>query len=134
MVKKSQALNELELKLKYLGNILYELLRCVLLKLVSAIFYQIFILHQMIALQKLGKMFLFHLKSSLSCQDIQFFVLCSSPLFFPVINCLRVWSKKNLKIYGIINCLNINLITFCLISWERNKVWHSNFVHWYRIK
>ena len=20
--------------------------------------------------------------------------------------------------------------TFCLISWERNKVWHWNFVHW----
>ena len=24
--------------------------------------------------------------------------------------------------------------TFCMISWERNKVWHSNFVHWESIK
>ena len=24
--------------------------------------------------------------------------------------------------------------TFCLISWERNKVWHWNFVHWWSVK
>ena len=35
-----------------------------ILKLVSAIFYQIFILHQMIALQDYEKYFLFHLKNS----------------------------------------------------------------------
>ena len=43
------------------------------LKLVSAIFYQIFISHQIIALQKLGKIlfcFLFHVKSSFHSRDI----------------------------------------------------------------
>ena len=44
------------------------------LKLVSAIFYQIFIYHQMIALKKYEKCFLFHLKSSFRSRDIQVFV------------------------------------------------------------
>ena len=34
----------------------------------------------------------------------------SSP-FFPVSHCFRGCSKKNLKIYDVINCLNKNLIT-----------------------
>ena len=84
------------------------------LKLVSAIFCQIVIFHQMIALQK----------------DIQIFVFLSSPLFSPVSHCCSGWSMKNLKVYDIINCLSKNLITFCLIFWERNKVWHWSFVHW----
>ena len=57
------------------------------------------------------KCFLFHQKSSFSTQDIQSFVFSSSLPFFPVTHCLRGWSKKNLKIYDIINCLNKNLIT-----------------------
>ena len=77
-------------------------------KLVSAILYQTFIFYQMIALEKL---FLFHLKSSFGSWDIQIFVFCSSPLFFPVSHCFRGRSKKNLKVYVIINCLNNNLIT-----------------------
>ena len=52
------------------------------------------------------------------------------PSFYPVSHCFRGWSKKNLNIYDVINCLNKNLNIFCLISWERNKVWHWNFVHW----
>ena len=52
------------------------------LKLVSVIFYQMFIFHQMIALQKLWKMFLIHLKSSFLSGDIQIFVFPSS-FFFP---------------------------------------------------
>ena len=39
------------------------------LKLVSTIFYQVFIFHQMIALKKLWKSFLFHLKSSFRSWD-----------------------------------------------------------------
>ena len=38
-------------------------------------------------------------------------VFLSFPLFFLVSHCLRDWSKKNLKIYDVINCLNKNLIT-----------------------
>ena len=81
------------------------------LKLASAIFHQIFIVHQMIALQKLRKMFLFHLKSSFRPQDIQIFVFPSSPLFLSVSHCFRGWPKINLRVYDIINCLNKRLIT-----------------------
>ena len=52
-----------------------------LLKLMSTIFYQIFISHQMIVLQNCEKCFLFHLKSSFRSRDIQIFVFSSSPLF-----------------------------------------------------
>ena len=72
-----------------------------ILKLVFAILYQIFIYYQMIALQKYEKCFLFHL----------FFVFLSSPLFLPVSHCFRGWSKKNLKVYDTINCISKNLIT-----------------------
>ena len=70
-----------------------------------------FYFHQMIALQNYEKCFLFHLKSSFRSRDIQIFVFSSSPLFFPVSHCLRIWSKKNLKIHNVISCLNKNLIT-----------------------
>ena len=81
------------------------------LKLVSAIFDQIFIFNQMIALQKLWKMFFMHLKSSFRSWDIQVFVFPSSPLFLPVSHCVRGCLKINLKVYDVINCLNMNLIT-----------------------
>ena len=83
------------------------------LKLVSAIFYRIFIFHQMIALKKcfLKKCFLFHLKNSFLSWDIQIFVSLSSSLFFPVSHCFGCSFKKNLKVYDAINCLNKNLIT-----------------------
>ena len=54
-----------------------------ILKLVSAIFYQIFIFHQMIALQKLWKMFFISSKRLFRSWDIQIFIFLSSPLFFP---------------------------------------------------
>ena len=57
------------------------------------------------------KCFLFHLKSSFCSQDIHFFVISSSPLLSPVSHCFRGWSKKNPKVYDVINCLNKNLIT-----------------------
>ena len=72
--------------------------------------------------------FLFHLKSSFCSWDIQFFVFPSYPLFRPVRHCFRALSKINLKVYNVMNCLNKNLITFCLISWQGKKVWHWNFV------
>ena len=61
---------------------------------------------------KLWKFFLFHLKSSLLCWDIQFFVFLSSPLFPPVSYGFRLWSKINLKVHDIINCLNKKLTHF----------------------
>ena len=67
-------------------------------------------LHQMIPLNNYEKCFLFHLKSSFHSQEIQVFVFPSSPLFFHFGNCFRVWSKINLKVYDVINCLNKNLI------------------------
>ena len=57
------------------------------------------------------KCFSFHLKSSFRSRDIQALVFSSSPLFLPVSHCFRGWSKKNLKVYDVINCLNKNLIT-----------------------
>ena len=86
---------------------------CQQLKLVSTIFYQIFIFLQMIALQKLWmkKCFLFHLKISFCSQDIQIFVLSSFPFFSAVSHCLSGQSKKNLKVYDVINCLGKKLIT-----------------------
>ena len=66
--------------------------------------------------QNYEKCFSFHLKSSFHSQDIQIFVFLSSPLFLPVSHCFRGWSKINLKVYDIINCLNKNLI--------RHFVWY----------
>ena len=81
-------------------------------------FYQIFIFHQVIALQKL-KNVLFHLKSSFRCRDIQIFVFSSSPLFFPVGYCFRGWFKKNLKVYDVIDCPNKNITHFvCYLEKE----------------
>ena len=100
------------------------------LKLVSTIFYQVIVSHQIIlflTLQKLWKMFF------ISSKNLFSFLRCSnylsSPLFIPVRHCFRGWLKINLKVCDVINCLNINN-TFCLISWKRKKVWHWKFVHW----
>ena len=61
-------------------------------QLVPAIFYQIFIFRQMIALQKLWKKFLFHLKSFFRSQDI--FLFPYSPFFFSLSAfALKVHSK-----------------------------------------
>ena len=91
------------------------------LKLVSATFCQIFIFHQIIALQKLWKMFLFHLNSSFRSRHILIFVLPSSSLFLPVSHCIRGWSKISLQVYDIINCLNKNLITHFVWYLEKEK-------------
>ena len=68
---------------------------------------------------KLWKMFFFNLKSSFRSQDIQIFGYLSSPLFFPVSRCFRGWSKKNLKVYDVINSLDKNLITHFVWYFEK---------------
>ena len=63
----------------------------VLLKLVSAIFYQIFVFPQNDSPSKTMKSFLFHQKSSLCSQDIQTFVI------FPLPFCNFQIQKDKLK-------------------------------------
>ena len=68
--------------------------------------------------------FLFHLKSSFLSQDIQIFVFPSFPFFLPVSHCFRAWSawsKINLKLYDVINCLNKNLITHFVWYFKEEK-------------
>ena len=85
--------------------------RSLVLKLVSAIFHQIFIFYQMIALQKLWKMFFMSSKKLFSFSRYSKFCIFFFPAFFPVSHSFRGWFKKNLKIYDVIDCLNKNLIT-----------------------
>ena len=85
---------------------------CSKLQLVPAIFYQIFIFHQIMALQKLWKMFFYFIWKALFFLEIFKFLYFRLHLFFfSVSHCFRGWSKKNLKVYDVINCLNKNLIT-----------------------
>ena len=94
----------------YDGSNDYDFKKC--LKLVPAVFYQIFIFFTKWSPFKIyEKCFLFPLKSSFRSWDFQIFVFSSTPLFFPVNHSFRGWSKKNLKVYDIIDCLDKNLIT-----------------------
>ena len=63
--------------------------------------------------------FLLYLKSSSCSQDFYIFVL--TPLFPPVSHCFRRWSKINLKVYYVINCLNKNLVTHFVWHLEKEK-------------
>ena len=72
----------------------------------------------------------FHLKSPFHSRDIQIFVFFVFPSSLPVSHCFWAWSKLNPKVCDVINCLNKNLMTHFLISWEGKKIWHWNFVHW----
>ena len=67
------------------------------------------------------KCFLFHLKSSFRSGDIQIFVLLFFPLFLPVGHCFGGWSKINLKVHGVISCLNKNTITHFVRCFEKEK-------------
>ena len=82
-----------------------------LLKSVRAIFYQFFIFYQMIALQKLWKMFFISSKKLFSFSRYSIFYVFVFPSFFSVSHCFRGWSEKKLKVYDVINCLNNNLMT-----------------------
>ena len=83
-----------------------------LLKLVSAIFYQIFISHQMKALQKLQKMLFILSKKLFSFSRYSNFCISIFPSFSPSQPLFRGWLKINLKVYDVINCLNKNLTHF----------------------
>ena len=65
--------------------------------------------------------FFFHLKSCFRSRDIEIFVFPSSPLFLCASHCFKDWSKINLKVYDIINCLNKNLITHFVWYLEKEK-------------
>ena len=80
---------------------IYCLFSFQILKLVSAIFYQIFVSHQMIALQKLWKMLFISYKKLFSFPRYSIFKFLPSPLFLSVSHFF----------FDVINCLNKNLIT-----------------------
>ena len=84
-------------------------------------FHQIFIFSPNYNPSKTEKCFLFHLKGSFRSRDIQFFVFLSFPLFLPVGYCFRGWSKINLKVHDVINCLNKNSITHFVWYLEKEK-------------
>ena len=86
-------------------------------KLASTTFWQIFIFHQMIALQKLWKIIFISSKKLFLFRDIQIFVFPSFPLFLPVsVIALELDPRWILKVHDVINCLNKNLI--------RHFVWY----------
>ena len=51
--------------------------------------------------------------------------------FLPVGHCFTEWSKINLKVYDVLNCLNKNILFDIL---RIKKVWNWNFVHLQNIK
>ena len=94
------------------------------LKLVSAIFHQFYIFHQMIALQKLWKKFFISSKKLfLILRYYSFCMRVRPPLFFSLsaIHCFRDWSKINRKVYDVINCPTKNLITHFVWYLEEEK-------------
>ena len=82
-----------------------------LLKFVSAIFYQIFIFHQMIAVQKLWKMFFVSSKKALFVLEIFKFLYIRPSLFFALSAIALEIDSRKMLVYDIINCLNKNLNT-----------------------
>ena len=91
------------------------------LKLVSAIFCQLFISYQSIALQKLWKMFFVSSKKLFSFSRYAIFCISAFPFFLSVSHCFRGWSKINLKVCDIINCLNKNSIAHFVWYLEKEK-------------
>ena len=67
------------------------------------------------------KCFSFHLKSFFRSRDIQIVVFLSSRLFLSVSHCFRDWSKINLKVYDIINCLSKKFIRHFVWYLEKEK-------------
>ena len=67
--------------------------------------------------------FLFHLKSSFFLEIFKFLYFHLSLSFFPVSHWFRGWTKKNLKIYDVINRLNKNLITHFVWYFEKEVRW-----------
>ena len=89
------------------------------LKLVSATFYQIFIFHQIIALQKLWKIFFISSKKLFLFLRYSNFCIFVFPSFFSLsVIALEVELRKIL-VYDVINCLNGNLITHFVWYFEK---------------
>ena len=76
--------------------------------------------HQMKTLQKLWKMFLLSSKKLFSFSRHSNFCISIFPSF---LSCqpFRIWSKINLEVYDVINCLNKNLITHFVWYLEKEK-------------
>ena len=94
----------------------YSLIFCMNLKLVCAIFSQIFVFNQMIAYQKIWKMFFISSKKLFWLSRYSNFCISVFSSFSPCqpllrSHCLGGWFKINLKVCDAINCLNKNLIT-----------------------
>ena len=101
------------------------------LKLTSAIFYQIFIFHQTIALQKLYKMVFISSKKLFLFSRYLRFCISVFLFFFPASHCFRGCSKIDLKVYDVINCVNKNFITHFVWYLEKEKkVLYWNYDHW----
>ena len=77
--------------------------------------------NQMIALQKLWKMFFIWSKKLFWFSRYSNFCIFVFLSFFHVSHCFRGWFKKNLKVYNVINCLNKNLITHFVWFLEKKK-------------
>ena len=60
-------------------------------------------------------------KLSFRSRDIQIFVFPASTFYLPVSHCFKGCSKINLKVYDVINCLNMNLITHFVWYLEKEK-------------
>ena len=80
-----------------------------------------YIFHQMIALPKLWKMFFISSKKLSSFSRYLTFCISIFASFSPVSHCFRAWSKINLKVYDVINCLNKNLITHFVWNLEKEE-------------
>ena len=73
-------------------------------------------------LQKLWKMFFISSRKLFSFWRYSYFLFSHSPLFLSVSHCLRAWSKINLKVYDVINCLKKNSIFVWYL--EKEKRYH----------
>ena len=82
-----------------------------LLKFVSAIFYQIFIFHQMIAIQKLWKIIFVSSKKALFVLEIFKFFYIRPSLFFALSAIALEIDSRKMLVYDVVNCLNKNLNT-----------------------
>ena len=93
------------------------------LKLVSATFIKFLFFHQMIALQKLSKMLSISFKKLFSLSRYWYFCISVLRSFSTcrVGLCFWGWSKINLKVHDIMNCVNKNSITRFVWYLEKEK-------------